>query len=413
MENSIFKEGQKSTIIAGLVTVFFAGAKAVIGVISGSIVLLADAVHSAADSFSTFAAFFGLSIAKKKPTEKFPYGFYKAENLAALVISGLILFAGYSIVKESIDKIFTEYQLNLPLLAVSVAVLDGIFMAAVGTYEVRVGKKINSQSLIADGRESRMHLLSSAVVLIGLISALIGIPYLEGAAGILISLFIFHAGFESAKDSIFSLMDVSPSKEIEEKIKKILKGISGLRDFSNLKLRRSGPFVFGEVEGKIRKNVNVERASEISAGIEREIKKKVPSIDSFKVSIQPYQVQKQKICVPVKEDKGLDSNLSDHFGRAQVFFFAELDKKEIKNWYLKKNRFKEKEKRAGLNSALFLVKDQIDSIITKEMGPISFHALRDNIVDIYEAKGKTAREAISIFVEGKAKPLKEPTKEKF
>ncbi len=412
MKANIFKQGQKATIIAGLVTFFFAGAKAIIGVFSGSIVLMADAVHSAADSFSTFAAFFGLTIARKKPTKKFPYGFYKAENLTALIISGLILFAGYSIIKESISKIFSDYQLNIPLLAVAVAVLDGIFMVAVGTYEVRVGKKINSQSLVADGRESRMHLLSSSVVLIGLVSVLLGIPYIEGAAGIIISFFIFQAGLESAKDSVFSLMDVSPSKEMEKEIKKILKNISGIRGFKNLKLRKSGPFVFGEVDAKIGKSLSVDKATEISGNIEKEIKKRISLIDSFNVKIQPYQVQKQKVCIPVKEDKGLKSKVSNHFGRARKFLFAEIDKGKIKNYYLKENRYKEKEKRAGLNVALFVVEEKIDSVITQEMGPISFHALRDNIVEIYETKGDTAEEAIANFSRGKKKLLKEPTKEK-
>lgn len=409
---NIFKQGQKTTVIAGLVTVFFAGAKAVVGVISGSIVLMADAVHSAADSFSTFAAFFGLTVARKKPTEKFPYGFYKVENLTALVISGLILFAGYTIIRESIDKIFTEYQLVLPLLAVAVAALDGIFMMAVGTYEVKVGKKINSQSLVADGKESRIHLLSSSVVLIGLISAWAGIPYLEGIAGIVISLFIFHAGLEAARDSIFSLLDVSPSKEVEKKIKNILNNISGLRDFDNLKLRKSGPFVFGEVDAKIRKSVNINKASEISESIEKEIKKKISLVDSFSVRIQPYEIQKQRVCLPIKEKKGMGSEISNHFGRAENFMFVDLDRGKIKDHYVRKNTYKEKEKRAGLSAALFVMKEKIDSIITKEMGPISFHTLRDNIVDVYDAKEKTVEEAINNFSKGKTTLLKEPTKEK-
>jgi len=103
----IFKKGQKAALVAGLATVFFAIAKAIAGFISGSIVLMADAIHSATDSFSTFFAWFGLKIAQKEPTEKFPYGFYKVENITALIVSGLIFFAGFEIIKESIVKILT------------------------------------------------------------------------------------------------------------------------------------------------------------------------------------------------------------------------------------------------------------------------------------------------------------------
>jgi len=408
----IFKQGQKTTIIAALTTILFAVAKAVVGLISGSVVLIADAIHSFADSFSTFLAWLGLRIAQKKPTEKFPYGYYIVENITTLLISGLILFAGFSIIRESLSEIFIGYQLNIPLVAVTVAILDASVMFLVGTYEMRVGKKINSQSLMADGRESRMHLFSSSIVLIGLFSAWFGIPYLEGIMGISISLFIFKIGIESAKDSIFSLMDVSPSKEIEEKIKKILRNISGVREFENLKLRKSGPFLFGEVEIKIGKSVSVKRASEISSLIEREIKKKINQVDSILLTVSPYQTKKQKICIPIDKDEGIDSKISDHFGRAEKFIFLEIDEGKIKNYYLKDNPYQKKEVRAGLEASLFVVKEKIDSIITKEMGPISFHTLRDNIVDVYKGIDGTVKEIIKNFSESKLKPLIIPTRKK-
>ncbi len=408
----IFKQGQKTTMVATLATITFALAKAIVGLISGSVVLLGDAVHSFADSFSSFAAWFGLKIAKKEPTQKFPYGFYKAESVAAFLISLLILFAGYTIVKESISKLFVEHQLSIPVVAITVAFLDAIVMFLIGSYEIKTGKKINSQSLIADGKESRMHLLSSSIVLVGIISVLFGIPYLEGGAGVLISLFIFYAGFESAKNSIFSLMDVSPDPEVEKKIKKILNQISGLRDFENLKLRKSGPFVFGEVEVKIGKAVSMDKANEISRNIEREIKKKIKTVDSFTVSFRPFETKKQKICIPVEVDKGLESEISLHFGRAPLFMFLEIEEGEVKRSYIKKNLYQKEEVRAGLAACEFVIQEKIDSIITKEMGPISLHTLRDNIVDVYRGIDKTVKQAIQNYSQGKLNFLKEPTREK-
>ncbi len=408
----IFKKGQKAALVAGSATIFFAIAKAIVGFISGSIVLIADAVHSAADSFSSFFAWFGLKIAQKEPTEKFPYGFYKAENITALVVSGLILFAGFSIIRESISKIFIEYQLNIPLVAVGVAVLDAIVMFSVGTYEMKAGKRINSQSLMADGKESRMHIFSSSIVLVGLLSSWFKIPYLEGMMGILISLFIFKIGIESAKDSIFALMDVSPSKEIEEKIKRILENISGVRGFRNLRLRKSGPFIFGEVEVKLGRSVNINQAREISNSIEKEIKRKVKSVDSLVVGIAPEIIESQKLCIPVEKEEGLDSEISDYFGRAKKFMFIELEKREVKNFYFKDNPYSETKIRAGLEASMFVLGEKIDSIITKEMGPISLHTLRDNVVDVYQGIDGNIKGLLEKFSKEKLKLLEEPTKEK-
>ncbi len=410
---NIFKTGQKTTAVAGFFTILFAIAKAVVGIMSGSIVLLADAIHSAADSFSTFTAWLGLKIAQKKPTEKFPYGFYKAENVAALLISGLILFAGFSIVKEGINKIFIEYQLNIPLVAIILAVTDAIVMFLIGSYEIKVGRKINSQSLIADGKESRMHIFSSSVVLMGLIATMAKIPYLEGIAGIVISLFIFKVGISSAKDSIFALMDVAPSKKNEQKIKTILNKISGIRGYDNLRLRKAGPFVFGEAEVKIGKAVNVKRASQISKIIEQEIKKKVELIDSFTVKVVPFQTRQQKFCIPIKEYKSLDSLIYDHFGRAKKFLFLEMDGNKVKNYCVKDNPYKQKEIRAGLNAASFVVKQKIDFVVVTEIGPISLHTLRDNVVDVYQASsGQTINQIINKVVGNKLELLKTPTRKK-
>lgn len=409
----LFKQGRRATLTAAGTTILFALAKAVVGIISGSIVLIGDAVHSAADSFSAFFAWLGLKIAQKKPTEKFPYGFYKAENIAALLVSLFILFAGYEIIKESIAKLFGQYQLNIPLLAISVALLDAIVMFFIGRYEIKVGEKINSQSLVADGKESKLHLFSSAMVLIGLLSAWFNINYLEGAMGILISLFIFKVGIDSIKDSIFALMDVSPSKQVEERIKDILNNISGIKRFEELKLRKSGPFIFGEVKAKIGKTVDINRANEISNGIEKEIRKKIKTLDAFTVSFQPFKTDKQKIAIPIDEEKGIDSQISENFGRAKKFIFLEIDSGEIENSYIKNNPYKNKKVRAGLNTALFISKEKVDSVVSKEMGYISLHTLRDNIVDVYLGIDDKVKNLVKKLLDGKLKSLKKPTKEKL
>ena len=408
----IFKKGERATIIAGFTTLFFALTKGIVGFFSGSVVLIADAIHSSADAFSTFAAWFGLRIAQKKPTGKFPYGFYKAENVAAFLISGLILFAGYEIIKESIGKLFTEYELNIPLVAISVAVLDAIVMFLIGRYEMKIGKEINSQSLTADGRESKMHIFSSSIVLAGLVSAWIGIPYLEGAMGILISLFIFKIGLESARDSIFALMDVSPSKEVEQKVREILGNIAGVYSIENLRLRKSGPFIFGEVQANVRKNLDVKRAREISENIEKEVKRKIETIDSLNVYFKPIEIEKGKVAIPIEDGNDIYSKISENFARAQKFIFLELNKGIIENYYLKENPYKEKKIRAGLDVCNFMAEEKVDFLIVKEIGPISLHTLRDNMIDVYQGSDLDVKSLIESFSKKELEVLKEPTREK-
>ena len=413
MTDNIFKKGQKATVIAGLATILFACLKAVVGLISGSLVLTADALHSAADSFSTFLAWFGLKIAQKKPTQKFPYGFYKAESITSFLISGLILFAGYEIIKGSIVKMTTSYILKIPLVAISTSLLDALVMFIIGTYELGVGRKINSRSLMADGTESRTHIFSSSIVLVGLVASWLKIPYLEGLMGLIISIFIFKIGIESMKDSVFALMDVSPSKDIENKIQEILKQSPAIQEFGELKLRKSGPFVFGEVKVKMAKNIRVETAHEIVDNVEQKIKTQIPQVDSFLVHVEPLQKEEQKIIIPVAEKNGLDSKICTIFSRAKYFAIL-LVKKENQSQKIefKENLFRKKEIRAGLSVARYLLQEKPDILITKEMGPISFHTMRDSLVDIYKTEKETVAAALDEFKKGKLTRLEEPTKNK-
>jgi len=408
----IFEKGQKTTMRVALATILFAVTKGVVGVLSGSVVLAADAIHSFADSFSTILAWFGLRIARKKPTEKFQYGYYKAENITALVISGLIFYAAFEIIRASWGKISATPKLTIPFVAIGVSILDAIVMFNLGSWEVKVGREINSQSLIADGSESRMHIFSSSVVLIGLLASYFNVPYIESIAGILISLFILQVGVKSAKDSLFALMDVSPSQEIEEKIKELLKSSSNLQSFENLKLRKSGPFIFGEVRAKIKKFVDVKRAYEIADEIEKKVKAKVPQMDSFLIYTEPAKKLEQKIIIPTKEKRGLDSQIDEYFARAKFFAILKIKKDKIESLEFEENPFREKEIRAGLAIVEYLLEEKLDVLITKEIGPISFHTLRDNLIEVYKTEKDTINQIIKDFLENKLIRLEEPTREK-
>lgn len=293
MQQDHLKEGQKIAIVAGSTAILLGLVKIVIGFLSGSVVLLADAVNSIADSFSSVAIWLGLKICGKSPTKKFAYGYYKAESIVALIVSALILYAGYEIVVRSYAKIFATYQLKLPLLAVGIALLDGLVIFIIGRYEIKIGKKINSQSLVADGKESQLHILSSSIVLVGLFSTFFGLGYIEAAAGIIIALFIFKVGIGSLRDSVCALMDVSPSKKIEAKIRRILNSTTGVESFEDLKLRKSGPFIFGEVSIKIKKSLHVAKAHEITDKIEAQTQEKIPQVSSLIIHIEPFQKNDQ------------------------------------------------------------------------------------------------------------------------
>ncbi len=412
MKQNLLEQGRGIALKVVFVVAFFSLAKGIAGFFSGSVVLLADAVHSAADALSTVLVWIGLKISQRKPNQQFPYGYYKAENLATLLIAGLIFYAGFGFIRESILKLTTVYELQIPWIAVGVAFLDAVVMFLVGSYEVKAGKRMNAQSLVADGSESKMHLFSSSVVLLGLLASWFHIPYVEGIAGIIISLFIFSIGITSAKDSILSLMDVSPDPETEKKIKKIIKGTSGVQDFGSLRLRKSGPFIFGEAKVLMQPGVQITRAHQVTEEVEGNIKLQIPQVDSFLIHIEPLAVKKVKVAVALEEDRGLKSKLNSSLSHSPFFALADLQKGKISSLVIKKNPYQKKELRAGLSVGRYLVNNRANVLLTQEIGPISFHVLDDSLVKIYQGQSGNLGETIQDFLENKLSRIYKPTTEK-
>ncbi len=408
-KDKILKKGKKVASAATIATIILAVIKAIVGALTGSILLIADAVHSAVDVIAILSSWFGLKISQKKYSEKFPYGYYKAENFATLIASFFIFYAAYGIFKESYLKLFIAPQLEIPLLALSVPLFSAFISYFIAYYENKIGKEINSQSLIANAQESKIDVFSSLIVFGGVFLAYFNISYIESIIGMALALMITKIGWQNAKIAIFSLMDASLDKELEENVKKDIIHIPEVKEISELKLRQSGLFVFGEAKIRLAKNLNVERAHDIADKIEKKIKKKYSKIEFLTIHIEPYQPENIKILIPVNNQSGLESEIAEHFGRAQYFLFINIKNNQIISHYIKKNPFIAKKIRSGLAAAKEILKEKVNVVITKEIGEISFHALRDNLIDIYLTKGENVKRAINNFLNERLKKLEKAT----
>ncbi len=405
------KKGQRVAGIAIWLEGALVVAKTVVGLLSGSLVLISDAIHSASDILSIITSWFGLKIAQRKPDQRFPYGYYKAENLGTLIISFLILYAFWQMINQGYARLSSFSQIKIPLLALTVSLCDALALFFFGNYEIKVGKEINAQSLIAMGKENRTHLFSSMAVFIGTLAAYYHISYIEGLVTIIISFLILKIGLAAAKNSIFSLMDVSPAKEIEQKVIKAIELIPGIEEFFDLRLRKSGPFILGETKVGIRKFVDVNKAHQIADKIEEEVKIRVPQIESFMVHVEPFKSDWQHLVLPIIAKKGLDSKIADQFARAPYFLFMNLKKDKLKGFYLLKNPHKEKKVKAGLAVSKLIIKQKSNILITKQVGEIAFYSLRENLFDIYQTKDKTVEKAVKSFIDGRLIQLRKATKE--
>ncbi len=210
----------RTSIIGILTNCFLAGFKAVIGVISGSIAIVLDAVNNLSDALSSVITIIGTRLAGKAPDKKHPFGYGRIEYLSAAIISVIVLYAGVTSFVESVKKIFNPETPNYgvaSLVIVAVAVLVKIIL---GTYVKKVGVEVNSDSLVASGEDAKLDSVISASTLLAAIIFIFSGVSLEAYLGVIISIVIIKAGCDMLRDTLSQILGERMSAELTQDIKK-------------------------------------------------------------------------------------------------------------------------------------------------------------------------------------------------
>ena len=178
-----------------------------IALLSGSVGLLGDAIHNLADVSTSLVAFVGFRVSRRAATASHPYGYERAEDLAGLGVAFVIwtsaVFAGY----VSVHKLIQHGTTTHVGLGMSAAVVGIVGNQLVARYKRRVGTRIQSTTLIADAKHSWLDAIASAGALLGLVGVAAGLWWADGVAGLLVTGFIVHVGWEVSSDVVSHLMD--------------------------------------------------------------------------------------------------------------------------------------------------------------------------------------------------------------
>jgi cation diffusion facilitator family transporter len=406
------RTGQKVALWATAATLLISALKGSVGVLFNSKVLVADALHSAADTVAIFASAFGLWLASREKSRRFPYGLYKAETLVTLIIGGLIFWAGVELLLDGYHKLsFVPPQIRFPVLPVAVSGLSIVAAFFIARKEKQTGKAINSQSLLANAGESMLDIVSSIVVLFGILMAYWQIPYVEGAVIILISVLILKLGLENAWRSLLVLLDANLDESLQAQIEQTTLDIPGVKKTEDIKIRQAGPFRMVELKFAANPSISIYQAHQIADEVERRVIQKFTTVESVFVHVEPSQQKKARAIVPVLEINGLDSKVYGHFGRAPYFIIVSVDENEvvIDDFYL--NEFLDRKKHIGLNVVKVIIHYDLDMLFTNRIGEISFYMLKDNFIDIYRIQDEnlTAGAVIELYRQNRLTRILAPT----
>jgi len=394
------KTGQRVALWATAVTLLVAAAKGAVGTLFDSRVLVADAFHSAADTVAIFASAFGLWLAGREKSRRFPYGLYKAETLVTLIIGALIVWAGIELLLDGYHKLFFVPPLvRFPVLPAAVSGLSIVAAFFIARKEKQTGKAINSQSLLANAGESMLDIVSSTVVLAGILMAYWQVRYVEGAIIILISLLILKLGLEYSWRSLLALLDANLDEPLQAQIDQMLSDIPGVKEIEDIKIRQAGPVRMVELKFATNPSISVYQAHAISDEVERQVLRKFTTVESVFVHVEPSQQKRVRAIIPVSEINGLDSKVYGHFGRAPYLVIVSLDESGavIEDFYL--NEFLDRKQHIGVNVVKAIIPYGLDMLFTNKIGEISFYMLKENFIDIYRIldKDMTVKTVIELY----------------
>jgi cation diffusion facilitator family transporter len=411
-KDTLFKKGEKAASLSAFVLLAVTILKGIVSLISGSVALLADSIHSFADIFSSIAVWTGLKLVRKQPTERFPYGYYKAETFALLIVAVTIATSGILILKEAVDRFFEPTTVLFPSVVLVVAAFSGVVSYFLGRYKKNVGNLSGSQSLIGEGQHSMVDVYTSLLVFVGVFFASLGYPMAEVLAGLAIGVYIIKIGLMFGRDAILVLMDASLSSQQIKEMKEIAESVPGVLSVHNLRFRKSGPVSFGEMHIEVQQELALDRAHTISSEVEERIKKRFKEVESVTVHVGLTHKERLKIGIPVIEDKGMESITSLHFAKAPLFALIEIEKGQVRNIGFKVNKAAKLQRKKGVIAAQFLVNERVDTILAGSVGEGPFHVLRDNLIQIYVLPARLEiREALRLLNENKLEKMTEPTEQ--
>jgi cation diffusion facilitator family transporter len=349
---------EKTAWMSILTNLVLVGIKSGISLISGSLAVKADALHSLADVVSACVILIGIRISKRT-SRSFPYGLYKVENLVALATSLLILFAGYEIVNE----VFTGPARLLPAripLAVGGIIATIIIAWLFSRYELKKGYETGSPSLVADARHIWTDMLSSFVILASLSGSAFGFS-LDRYAAVIVVLFIGRSAAVIFLDAVRVLLDASLDHTSLNRIREIVLADQRVAEINGLWARNAGRYKFVELDITLRVK-ELARGHIISQELENRVKLEIPKVDRVLIHYQPQQKQQLTYVIPLVDNR---RTIAEHFGSAVFFRMCTVlvSSGEIVSDDVLENPYRDEEKGKGIKVAEWLLEKGLDVLI--------------------------------------------------
>ncbi len=281
---------RKATIISSLTATLLVLVKLTVGILSGSVAVLASAIDSVLDLIVSAFNYFAITKAEQPADAKFNYGKGKIEALASVIEGTVITMSGLFILYEAIKKGYTGSETSYLGTSLAVMVVSIVITGALVAFLSYVGKKTGNLVIKSDALHYKTDLYTNGAVLIslGLIS-LTGFELIDAVIGGAIAIYIIYSAYGIIKEGVLMLLDVSLEPDMVERIKYVIAAEPEAQDYHFLKTRRSGNTNFVDVHLVFKPNILLLTAHRASDRVEENIAKLDPDSEwIITVHLDPY-----------------------------------------------------------------------------------------------------------------------------
>ena len=286
----------------GWVSVFINGflfvIKIIIGIIIGSVSVIADAIHTLSDVISSGVVIWGFREAEKPADSEHPYGHGRVEYIATLIIAILLIVTGIEFIRSSIGRVLNPAPIS-PTWWMIIIILATVFLKELtARYAEFLSHKISSGTLHADAWHHRADAISSLLVIIAMIAGKYGYHTVDGWAGIGVALFVIWTGFTIAKEAVDDIIGAPPEEDEIDDIKQVVSAIEGVLGVHDITVHSYGKDKFVSIHVEIDDTISSAKAHDIAEEVELVMFKRLgiePTVHIDPVSVNNPMIQKVNI----------------------------------------------------------------------------------------------------------------------
>lgn len=264
-------------------------AKIAVGVISGSLAVIADGIDSATDIIAAIVTIVTARIMTKSPNIKYPYGYAKAEPVATKYLAFLIFFAGAQLAITTVSELTSGVEKEIPsMIAIYVTVFSILAKIGLSIQQYRAGKKLESEMLIANARNMRNDIYTSSSVLLGLVFTMVlELSILDTITAMAISIWIMKSAYDIFMQTNTELMEGIEDRKIYKDILKVIDSVEEAKNPHRIRVRKFAHKYVIELDFEVEGDMTVNESHDISNIVEDKIKEKIPNVYDIITHVDP------------------------------------------------------------------------------------------------------------------------------